>query len=81
MTGLQLSLNIGHLKKKNEIDNKAKPCLITIKMKKNEPLLGGNYAHFCVYIETINVNGESWILLSFKRDDMNTEVILVSIER
>lgn len=52
-------------------------------MKKNEPLLGGNYAHFYVYIETINVNGESecWILLSFKRDDMNTEVILESIER
>lgn len=54
-----------------------------MKMKKNEPLLGGNYAHFYVYIETINVNGESecWILLSFKKDDMNTEVILESIER
>jgi len=54
-------------------------------MKKKEPLLGGNYAHLYVYIETININGESewkcWILLSFKRDDMNTEVILMSIER
>ncbi len=37
--------------------------------EKRTPLLGSNYAHFCVYIETINVNGgserECWILLSF----------------
>lgn len=54
--------------------------------EKRTPLLGSNYAHFYVYIETINVTGgserECWILLSLilRWADMNAQVILRSIE-